>query len=178
MTDDETRYDPWCIKGTYMNHMLHCGTNYNGWVQEALKFLPDDILDDYKESLAFISTGETDGCRVAREICEHREIIILSERILPRKGMYADNLDVRYFMFAVLHEVAHVYLKHQSPMFDGISSEENYAQEDDADKLALQWYNKHVYDLDNPNLNELTIAEIEEARARKKAQREAVYNGL
>jgi hypothetical protein len=134
-------------------------------------------LDDYKDSLAFISTGESDGCRVARALCENREIIVLSERILPRKGVNEADPEVRYFTFVVLHEVAHAYLKHRSPMFDGITPEENAAQETKADALALRWYNEFVTGKAKPYLPELNAEEIESAKAKNQAEMEARYEG-
>lgn len=175
MHDDGLKDGPWFTKGTYMNQMLHCGGRYNGWVQHAIECLPPAVLDQYKDSLVFISTGESDGCRVARALCESREIIILSERILPRKGMNEADPAVRYSIFAVFHEVAHAYLKHRSPMFDGITPEKNAAQETEADALALRWYNDYVTEKGNPDLPQLTINEIEGAREKNQAEMEAHY---
>ncbi len=177
MQDDVSRHAPWFIKGTSMNQMLHCGGRYNGWVQNALECLPQDVLDQFKDSLAFVSTVESDGFRVARALCENREIIVLSERIFPRKGMKEDDPAVRYFTFAVFHEVVHAYLKHRSPMFDGITPKENTAQETEADALALRWYNEYVTKKGNPYLPKLTVGEIERAKKKNQAEMEAVYEG-
>ncbi len=83
MEDDEAKHGYWFQKGTYMNRMLHCGDLYNGVVQHALEYLPVEVLDKYKSALAFISTGGSDGCRVAPGLCKNREIIVLSELIVP-----------------------------------------------------------------------------------------------
>lgn len=177
MKDDGARHGPWLMKGTYMSQMLHCGRRYNGWVQYALECLPSEVLDDLKDSLAFISTSESDGCRVARALCEKREIIVLSERILPRRGMNEGDPEVRYLTFVVLHEVAHAYLKHRDPMFDDITPEEKVAQEEEADAVALRWYNGYVSNKANSNLPELNTSELEIAKSRSQAEIEARYTG-
>src|SRR5208283_1751237 len=96
------------IKGSYFNQMLHCGSNYDDWAEYALRYLPPDILWNYKDKLAFIGTGAMDACRVAPALSKDREIIVLSERIFPQKGAVEDNSKVRYFIFVVFHEIAHV----------------------------------------------------------------------
>ena len=83
----------------------------------------------------------SDGRRLTRSFLEGREIIILSERIIPR-GRQPDNLKVRYFLFAVLHEVAHAISDHQAP--NKISDGENARQEEEADDLAFEWLNAYL----------------------------------
>ena len=78
------------IEGSYFNHMLDCGDRYNQWVKIALGYLPIEILDENSENLVFISTAQRDACRVARFYCENREVILLSERILPKQGAVED----------------------------------------------------------------------------------------
>ena len=113
----------WRGKTSPFHSMLHCGINYcNDWVQRALKYLPQKILWDYKDKLAFCSTAERDGFRLSRTLCEEREIIILlSERIFPKsRAMERAECDDegQYFIFAVLHEVAHAYKNHPDPRLE------------------------------------------------------------
>ena len=84
MTDTDKLYETWMIEGSYFNQMLDCGDRYNQWVQYALEYLPVAVLDENKENLVFISTAQRDACRVARHHCENREVILLSDRILPK----------------------------------------------------------------------------------------------
>jgi hypothetical protein len=86
--------------------MIECG-RYNQWIQNALKYLPPAVLDEIKENILFISTADLDVCRIARKYCKTREIVLLSERILPKEGADEGQAEVRYFIFAVLHEVGH-----------------------------------------------------------------------
>ncbi len=84
MTDREKLYKSWMIPGSYFSEMLDCGSYYNQAVQMALKYLPQAVLEENKDKLVFITTAQRDGCRVARHYCENREVILFSERILPK----------------------------------------------------------------------------------------------
>jgi hypothetical protein len=177
MTDYKTLYIPWGIKDSYFNRMLHCGSRYNTWVENALHYMPPNILNEYKEKLAFVSTGQNDACRVARALCEQREIIVLSERILPKAKVNEASREVRYFTFVVLHEFAHVVKKHRSPLLDNLTPAEFEAQEKEAHELALTWYNAYVEAKANPHLPILMEEEIEEAKAKSREFMEAAYQG-
>ena len=155
--------------------MLHCGPGYNTCVQNALEYLPFEVFGEIKTSAAFFSTSETDGCRLARELCKTREIILLSERILPRRGATEGDDKYRYFIFVVLHEVAHAYLRHRSPMFDSLNAEEIEAQEIEAEELALKWFNDHIARKANPCLEGLTLDELAKAKSKSAEDREAFY---
>jgi hypothetical protein len=101
-------YAPSLIKGTYFNAMLDCGSEYNRWLEIALGYLPEDVFDKHKESFLFTTTATRDACRVARHYCQSREIIIISERILPDQNVKNESdPKARYFTYVVLHEVAH-----------------------------------------------------------------------
>lgn len=177
MTNIKKLYESWIRKGSYFNLMLDCGYQYNQWVQIALEYLPPEVLDENKEKLLFISTAERDACRVARHYCESREIILLSDRIFPKQGANGGQPEVRYFIFTVLHEVAHAIKKHKSPKFDNLSEQENQSQEEEADAIALEWFNEHVEELNNPYIKPITIAEIDEMREKNKIIMEQLYKG-
>ncbi len=102
----------------------------------------------------------------------------MSERILPKRGAIEDDPDVRYFIFVVLHEIVHAIKKHKSSKFDSLSDADNQAQEDEADSLALEWFNRHVEALNNPFMKPLTIDEIEAAQERNQRQMKEQYNGV
>ncbi len=170
-------YESYIKKGSFFNRMLHCGYSSNFWVQNALNYLPPDILEEHKEKLVLISTSEVDACRVARVLCKERELIILSERIFPKKGMNEASPETRYFTFVVLHEIAHAINKHKSPMFDKLTQEEAKIQEQEANRLAFQWYNNYVKEKNNPNLPILTQEEIDEAQNKNQLRMKAEYEG-
>ena len=165
MTAPEQLYESWLRKGSYFNRMIDCGFSRNRWVEIALGYLPYNVLDENREGLVFIALGECDACRLAPQYRE-REIILLSEHIFPNPGVAVDHATARYFIFAVLHEVAHAILKHRSPRFDDLSKEENDAQEREADEMAYQWFNDHVKREDNPYLLPLSPDEVRKAEER------------
>lgn len=178
MSDRDELYRTWRSEGSYLNAMLDCGDFYNQWVEIALEYLPIEVFDDHKENLVFVSAAQRDGCRLARQNCENREVVLLSERILPKRGAIEDDPDVRYFIFVVLHEIVHAIKKHKSPKFDSLSDVDNQAQEDEADSLALEWFNRHVEALNNPYMKPVTIDEIEAAQERNQRQMKEQYNGV
>ncbi len=155
--------------------LLHCGDYYNFWVEKAVKFLPEEIFHLLEDKIAFFSTAQRDGCRIARHICKNREIILLSERILPKKRACEDQREVRYFIFAVLHEIVHAFKKHPSPLYDNLTQKEAAADEKEADDLALSWHNEFIEKRNNPYLKPLTIKEINEIRAENIKLMEKLY---
>lgn len=155
-------YTSWIDKDSYFHKMLECGCDYNGAVEIALKYLPANIFDEYKEKLFFIGTGAVDAWRVTPEIRTNREIIILSERILPKSGASVVDPEFRYFIFVVLHEVAHVVKDHQSPR--SVTKEKQAEQEKEADDLAIEWFKQSVDSMGNRHQKSITIDEINKAR--------------
>lgn len=161
-----------------LNRMLYCGSQYDNWVTNALEYLPSDILFEIKDNIVFFSTAEVDGLRVVRDICEAREIILLSERILPKRGYKEDDSEVRYFIFVILHEVAHAVKKHRSQLFDNLTPQDSSAQEKEADDLALSWFNDHVKESNNSYLKPLTFQEVKEAKEKNQELMKKLYEGV
>jgi hypothetical protein len=166
MTPEHKLYESSRIDGSYFSCMLNCCPYHNRWLEQALRYLPPDVLDQNKERFLFTSTAHRDACRVARHYCKTREIILLSDRVLPSQLVKDEtHPKARYFIYVVLHEVAHAIRNHKSQKFDGISSEENNAQEEEADGLAIRWFNEHIQKRNNPHLLPITQREIEVAQA-------------
>jgi hypothetical protein len=108
-------------------------------VEEAV---PDEILDQHDASLFFICMSSRDGLRLTKHVRENFEVIILSDHIAPSHSQInQDDPVFRYFMYTVLHEVAHAVKGHKSRIYDGISAEEGNAQEEEAHGLATEWFN-------------------------------------
>jgi hypothetical protein len=177
MIDDDTIYKSWIIKGSYFNRMLDCGDMYNQWVQNALEYLPRNIFSKYKEKIAFVAMGQRDGCRLAKKLCKSREIILLSEHVLPKSGANEGESDVRYFIYVVLHEVAHVIKQHRSPIYDSLTNDKVEIQEAEADDMALKWFNDHVNIQNNPNMPFLSKEEINIAKGKSQDYMKKLYNG-
>ena len=139
--------------------MLYCGIIWNGWVETALNYLPTDVFDQINGKIAF-TVLNYDAFRLAHKIRDHEEIIVLSPWIfsyIPACSCETDK-EYKYFIFCVLHEVAHAVLKHYPP--DEISNEENNEQEKQADNQALSWYNTYVLENSEKGYTTLTIDEI------------------
>jgi len=137
--------------------MFSCGPEVAILIGHALQCLPDEVVDSVGDRLAFVYM-DSDGRRLTREFCADREIIILSERIFPWGWKDKCELKVRYFMFAVLHEVAHAYSDHKAP--NSVSIDDNQAQEQQADELAYVWFNDYLRSKNDPpfSSDELTKA--------------------
>lgn len=152
--------------------MLYCGILNNGIVETALCYLPDNIWNQINGKIA-ITTLNSDACRLAQKICKHDEIVVLSPWIftyIPAGACEADR-EFRYFIFCILHEIAHAILKHSPP--EELSSKENEEQEDEADKYAIEWFNKYVLENARKGLTQINIEEIREIQEeyqRKTAQ--------
>lgn len=133
-----------------------CGPHLGPLVRQIVEgTLPDDVLDEHGDSLFFICTAAGDGLRLTRHVRENFEVIILSDHIAPSRQQSNEADPVfRYFMYAVLHEVAHAVKDHKSLHFDGLSPEENAAQEEEADALAMQWFNERAQDVGTPQMTE------------------------
>ena len=179
MTYDRNLYNSSLRDGSYFNSMLDCGDNHNWWLEVALKYLPINVLNENKERFLFTSTATRDACRVARHPCQSREIILLSERILPG-ALVRDETHpkARYFIYVVLHEVAHAIRNHKSPKFDRLTHEEYEAQEQEADDLAMKWFNEHVAERGNKHLLTITNVEIEAAQAKNMEVMKSLNSGL
>ena len=162
MTDRKILRETWMRDGSYLNKMFHAGDLYNQWLEIALLYIPDDILDQLKDGLLIISNTQRDACRVPRSLVKDHEIVLLSERIMPKQGADTRQPRSRYFIFCVLHEIAHAFRKHLSPVWDNLTKEQNDKQEAEADVLAFSWFNARVKAIANPLEPVLTKEEIKE----------------
>ena len=179
MTPEHELYRSSRIDGSYFHAMLNCHPHHNWWLELALKYLPPEVLDQHKERLLFTSTAHRDACRVARHYCETREIILLSDRVLPGRSVRNEtHPKARYFIYVVLHEVAHAIRNHKSQRFDGISAEENDAQEQEAGALAMQWFNEHIQKRKKPHLHPITEQELKVAQAANQELMEKALAGV
>ena len=153
--------------------LIDCGGAYaNTAVRSVLEnYLPPDVLSNFDGRLALVSTGDVDGIRLTRSFCSDRDVIVLSERILPVKsGDEEFHPDYRYFIFVVLREIAHACKDHLSPLSDDdLTAPQVETQTREADELALKWFNEHASTtLFQPPIS---IAEVEELSEKARASR-------
>jgi hypothetical protein len=161
-------YRPWMIAGTVFSRMLQCSQQSNSWLEHALTHcLPYEILEKWQDRIAYISAEQRDGFRINKALRESRELIFLSEHIAPSPGMNEADPVVRYFMFVCLHETVHAIKQHRPS--NAITAEENEAQEAEADRLALEWINGYLKEMNHPDMPLLAKIEIERAQARNRA---------
>ncbi len=142
--------------------VIDCDLKEKKWIELALRYLPDNIYSTEGKGLVFFSLGKMDACRLPHKYKKY-ELIIISDRIFPYPDQPENELTVKYFIFTVLHEVVHAIKKHRSPLFDKLSSEEIKQQEDEADELALTWFNSHVAAQKTGNLTPMTKPELNKA---------------
>jgi len=170
---------PRIFQSGYFNAVLGCGYTHNRWLEIALEYLPEDLFDQNTKGFLFTSTVARDACRVARHYCETREIILISERILPDQNVRDEtNPKARYFIYAVLHEIAHAIGAHRSPLLDNLTKEECEAQEKEADELAIKWFNDHVAKRNNEQLLPITKGEIKEAQEKNQIIMKKLMDGI
>ena len=159
--------------------LLDCGPWHNRWLRTALEYLPRDLPTKKNEELYFTSTAtRRDACRVARDYCQTRELILISERILPGMNISCEtDPKARYFIYVVLHEVAHAIKKHHSPLLDDLTREELEAQEKEADELAMKWFNEHVVALKREDILLITEEEIRQAQEKNQVAMKTLMKG-
>src|SRR5918995_1984866 len=153
--------------------LIDCGGAYaNAAVRSVLEnYLPSDVLSVLDGRLAFVSTLGVDGVRLTKSFCRDRDVIVLSERIIPVTSEDEEFHPVyRYFIFVVLREIAHACKEHVSPYSNDLTAPQVESQTREAEELALKWFNEHASTtLFQPPL---TITEIEENRGKARASRE------
>lgn len=123
-------------------------------IEKAIDYLPKSLIKDWpKQKIAIITMYGRTGIRVSKSLRENREMIIISERLFPRDGIFEEHPIYKHFIFVVLHEIAHIFLDHP----EIIPEDEKDEYEGAAHKQAKKWYDKHVAEL---GFAELDIEEM------------------
>jgi hypothetical protein len=110
----------------------------------ALNYLPAVVTEKLRGKLAIITTTNRRGIRLSPKLCNENEIILLSEDCFPVVGRLPTREDFRYFIFLVLHEVAHAYFEHKCPYCDNLTKDESDENENEATDNAIEWFNLSV----------------------------------
>ena len=130
---------------------------------KALKYLPVEIQEWVSNNTAFFSTfGKRYGSRLSPTMCSTKEIIYLSEKTFPL-DFIENSLPTQYFIFVVLHEVAHAKFKHDCDNQERKLHPDNDPLESEANKQAITWFNLHTK---NNGLNEISMTEINAYKAK------------
>jgi len=164
----------WRHANSGFDKRIHCYNDYHKtliWI--ALNYLPKDVYEKMKNNIAIYSTSYTDGCRVAKKIRENREIILLSDHIMPKEGSSTGQPEVRYLIFVILHEIAHAYKNHLPS--NEIIEKKNSEQEIEANNLALDWFNSFEEKNNRKKSRPLTMEEINIAQDKNKKIMKETY---
>ena len=153
--------------------MFDCSYDAKSWIIYALNCLSADVFERCRDRLAFVCMDTSDGRRLTPEFMEGREIIVLSERIVPRGCLAEDHPKVRYFVFVVLHEIAHAVCQHRPP--NQITEEKYSAQEAEAHGLAFSWFNDYLRARKHPDLREFTEQELKQAQTTSQGAAERFF---
>jgi hypothetical protein len=135
--------------------------SHQWWIRVALEYMPEDVLAEEGPNLAIIGLGGIGGCRLPRQYRE-REVILISDWLFPPAGHSEGDDTGRFFIVTLLHEIAHAVCRHRSPRLDQLSAEENQTQEEEADAMAVQWFNRHVEQSSNDFMLPISVAEFRE----------------
>ena len=135
--------------------------NQGRWIRTALDYLPEDIMEQMKGNLVILGVGATGGCRLPDHYRE-REIVLFSDWVFPPSDDPEGDEAGQFFIIALLHEIAHAVCRHKSPAWDKLSQEEIQAQEDEADSLAIDWFNRHIEQGDNEDPKTMKATEYRE----------------
>ena len=129
-------------------------------IEIALNYLPQDIVDDLQGTLAILTMTHRWGIKLSTQLCQKYEIVLIGEGTFPKVGRLPHRDDFRHFIFIVLHEIAHAYLKHKCPYFDESTKDEIDANEDEATRNAIDWFNFSVKEKGINDQKDLTLDEI------------------
>lgn len=117
--------------------------SHHRWIEIALAYIPNEVLGETASNLAIVSLGSIGACRLPDQY-RQRELVLISDWMFPPAGDSEGDDTGRFFIVSVLHEIAHAICRHKSPLLDELAPEESRAQEDEADALAIRWFNQCV----------------------------------
>lgn len=141
--------------------LIDGGRSHTRWIEIALEYVPEEVLAKEGDNLAIIGIGETGACRLPEQYRE-REIVLLADWIFP-PVMHSEGDEVgRFFIISLLHEIAHAICRHKSPRLDQLTPAENLSQEDEADRMAVKWFNCHVERVGSEFMRPTTTTEFRE----------------
>lgn len=127
--------------------MIKCYSHREQDIRNALAYIPCEVkrqLNEHEKQILFYTTHDRFGYSSAPEIIPY--VILVNDLIFPN-GCTREERMYRFFVFTVLHEVAHVYMDINSTPIEG-------QEESQANKLAEKWYNEYA---ESQGLNALSF---------------------
>lgn len=101
-------------------------------VSKALSCVPQKVVDYLMEKCLIFSNWQSAAASyIPNKYIKGKHMIILSDEML--------NGDETQTYELILHECAHSWLRHKSPLLGNLTVEEAERQEKDADALAQKW---------------------------------------
>ena len=115
-------------------------------IAQLLTYVPADVVDYLIEHCVVISSwNNCYGLYFENELIQGKGIILLSEYLLDGDENEREK--------TILHEFAHCWLKHVSPILaEGMTGEEILKQEEEADGLVYKWIKKKELGRDKAHL--------------------------
>ena len=117
--------------------MVNFYSNREQEIKDALTYIPYEVrrtLDTHDKPIMFYTTHDRFGYSSAPTIKPY--VILLNDIIFRNVKVWNDRL-YRFFVFTVLHEIAHVYM-------DITGSPVGHQEESTANDLAERWYNERA----------------------------------
>ena len=115
-------------------------------IEQLLTYVPANVVDYLINHCLVISNWHNcDGIYLENELIQGKDIILLSECLLDGDENQRDEV--------ILHEFAHCWLKHTSPVLtESMSGEEMLKQEEEADELMYKWIKKKELNRDKVHM--------------------------
>lgn len=105
-----------------------------GRISEALYHIPSATRVPLDATTKIVTTHGRFG--YCMNVLKGARIIFINDKIVPGKSVRRENPFYRWFVCAVLHEVAHAHWNH--------CDTDNPAEEKQAWDTAIEWYNRYA----------------------------------
>ena len=111
-----------------------------GLLARVLSIVPKNVADRVLKEWLFLMPmfDYENGFFLPKKLLQEKGVIAFPEKLLEK--------DEKSIVHTVLHEIAHFYLGHKSPLFEDLSDEEAKKQEEEADRLADKWLQEFEID--------------------------------
>lgn len=79
------------------NVLIDGDRSHRSWIETALSYLPEDIIEKEDSKLAVIGLGGIGGCRLPQDF-RQREVLLLSDWVFPPVGQSEGDAAGQFFM--------------------------------------------------------------------------------
>lgn len=135
--------------------MIKCNSRRSSIIRDALTYLPYSVKREFQNSgriIVILSTHDRFGYCFTPENDSFN--ILINDSIFPNGCHTREDRIYRFFVFTVLHEIAHAHLT--------LAGEPLGEQEEDrANELANNWYNEYAQNHSLPLLTDEERIEVQ-----------------